>query len=311
MRHVLTQALQRAALATGASRWLAGRQAARRVLMLHGVGGADMPLPEFEGMLRWLGRNFRVVALADVVDGLRRGVAPDPRGELALTFDDGLRNQYRLAYPVLRRLGLPATIFVCPDLVERRCWLWNHEVRARWQRLEPRQRLALAEEFGAAGSDVAAAVQRFKDLPPAAREASCRRLRQATPGFRATPEEQAAYDMMSWDDMRDMDPALVTIGSHTLTHPILPLLDDPALERELAQSRLRLEDRLQREVGLFCYPNGSTDSRVRAAAGRHYAAAVSTEESLATADADLLAIPRIPSTPNLALCAWRLHRPRA
>lgn len=311
MRHALTQTVQCAALATGVSRWLAGRQTARRVMMLHGVGDADMPLAEFERMLRWLSRNFRIVALADIVDGLRRGAAPDPRGELALTFDDGLRNQFRIAYPVLRRLGLHATIFVCPDLVEHQYWLWNHEVRARWQRLEQHQRLALAAEFGAAGSDVAAVVQRLKQLPLAARDASCQRLRGATPGFRATPQEQAAYDIMSWDEMRGMDPAVVTIGSHTLSHPILPLLDDQALEREVGESRLRLEDRLQRQVELFCYPNGSTDSRVRAAAARHYRAAVSTEEALAGPDTDLLAIPRIPSSANLALCAWRLHRPRA
>lgn len=311
MRKLLVQSAQQIALHTGVSRWLARRQHARAILTLHGVGGPDMPLAGFERLMRRLARDYRIVSLPSMIDALRVGEPPDPRGEVALTFDDGLRNQFELAYPLLRELGLCATMFVCPDLIERGAWLWNHETRARWKRLEPQGQVELARDLGSSKHDAEGLVAWMKGLSLAAREAACQCVRNATPAFRATEREHAAYDMMRWEDVVQMGPDIVTIGSHTLTHPILPSLDDAALELEFRGSRQQLETRLQRAVPLFCYPNGSMDQRVRECASRHYEAAVSTEEALVRDLRDPWNIPRIPASSNVALCAWRLHRPQA
>ena len=311
MRQIVVRTVQRFALITGASVHMARRQQARRILTFHGVGGPDMPAPEFERLLVWLKQNFHVVSLGTLLESVREQRPVDPRGELALTFDDGLRNQFELAYPVLRRLEMSATMFVCPRLVDRQEWLWNHGMRARWRRLDTAARSRLAHELGTEMDDENPWIDWMKSLRMADRERACELVRQATASFRASPSEQAAYDMMRWEDIMEMDTALVTIGSHTLSHPILPQLDDASLEAELRDSRAELEQRLQRAVPLFCYPNGSTDVRVRACASRHYEAAVSTMEDLVRDDVDPWNIPRIPASPDLALCAWRLHRPQS
>src|SRR5690349_17350513 len=113
LKRTLVRPLHRAALATGASIWLARRRAARRIVMLHGVGDDELSAAAFETAMAWLAQRFTVVRLDDMVRALAEGAPARRAGEVSLTFDDGLRNQSEIAYPILRRLGLPATFFVC------------------------------------------------------------------------------------------------------------------------------------------------------------------------------------------------------
>lgn len=302
---------QNIALASGMSSWLARRQVSKRILMLHGIGGPSLPVPAFKNALSWLAKNFHIVPLDSIVNDIAAGKPATRGGELAITFDDGLRNQGLLAYPILKSMGIPATIFVCSGLIDNRQWQWNHEARARLNRLSPMHRSDWAHALQVPSAHIEVIIAWLKQQSMQRRlhiEAS---LRDATPGFTPTPEEQAAYDPMDWDEIAALDSRLITIGSHTVTHPILSTLDESGIREELQASRLMLEARLARPVDLFCYPNGSHDARVRRIATQVYRAAVTTEEGLVTEPVDIYAMPRIPLAAQLPLLAWRMHRPAA
>jgi len=292
------KALARAPLALAYWLGVAGgaqrERSCARILMLHGT--PRRYAPAFERQLRFLMRQFEIVPLAALADALESETAP-LRRRVALTFDDGLRSNVEVAYPVLRRLGVPATFFVCPALVDHGRWLWNHEARQRLQRLPLK-----AEE-------IEAKVESMKRLDMADRMREEERIRAATPGFAPTAAERSDFDLASWEELRRLDPRVVTIGSHTLTHPILTSLDAVALEREVAQSRRLLETRLGRPVELFAYPNGDQSAAVRECVRRHYRAAVSVEEGWVGPLCDPYLMPRV-SVPSGALrLAWALHRP--
>jgi peptidoglycan/xylan/chitin deacetylase (PgdA/CDA1 family) len=68
--------------------------------------------------------------------------------------------------------------------------------------------------------------------------------------------------VMSVEQLRQLSPELVTIGSHTMTHPVLPLLDRSQLQQELAGSRMKLEQILNREVNLLSFPYGGFNDTV-------------------------------------------------
>lgn len=300
------------ALSTGLSSWLARRRPARRVIMFHGVDEVEMPVDDFEANLRWLAARFDIVPLATLVDSMLQGRALGPRGEMALTFDDGLGNHFDVAYPVLQKLGLPATYFVCPELIERQAWIWNQEARERLNSLGDRARREFGERsLGASDAGVEALVERMKKLPLADRRRAEDELRACTPAFEASALQRRRFDPLTWDKLAQLDPALVTVGSHTLSHPILPTIDDAMLERELRDSRLMLEQRLGRTVDLFCYPNGAQDDRVHAVVARHYRAAVTTRYGLVAASTDAHRMMRIPAARSLPAMAWRMHRPAA
>jgi len=102
------------------------------------------------------------------------------------------------------------------------------------------------------------------------------------------PERLATMD---WERLRDVAARGFTIGSHTISHPHLRSLTDAELERELAESRQRIEDELGAACELFAYPFGEHDERVRAAVRRNgYRAAFALWEG--SSRRNLFALPR-------------------
>ena len=301
--------LHRIAFATGLSTWHARNKPLRRILMLHGVGGAEMPADGFARSVEWLARRFSIVPLGKMIDDIAADREPGRGGEIAITFDDGLRNQFELAYPVLRRTGVPATFFVCPDLIEGRRWIWTQEARTRLQTMSPAALGAFARATGSAAADIESLIARMKGQPIEERLHGEAILRAHTPDFAPSEAASRRFDPLSWGDLERIDPTIVTIGSHTLSHPILPTVGDAVLQREIVDSRRILEERLGRTVDLFCYPNGSMDRRVHDLVARTYRAAVSTEYGFVGTTPDLHSLHRIPATTNLPLLAWRMHWP--
>ncbi|MCU1254528.1 MAG: polysaccharide deacetylase [Candidatus Angelobacter sp.] len=294
---------------SGLSSVIARHQGCGRILMYHGV------VPEgaqaLAAQLRYLARHFKVVSLEALLD-LTNGSRPLAQ-EIVLTFDDGLRNNFTVAYPILRELQLPATFFVCPALVESGTWLWNHEVRCRLQTLAAPELAELRMKLLAPGTSVDGIVEWMKTLRLAQRRHAEATIQQASTDFRPTPRQRAAFDIMDWNDMRSLDRNLIMVGSHTLSHPILTTLNAQEIEWEILESRQCLEQQLQRTVDFFCYPNGAYDQRAYQTVKKTYRAAVTTESGVLDEQEglDVHRLPRIPSAESAALTAWRLHRPEA
>jgi peptidoglycan/xylan/chitin deacetylase (PgdA/CDA1 family) len=297
---------------SGISTIVATRQRCIRILMYHGITAEQLPV--LRSQLSYLRRCFSLVSLDSIVDRMSNPAARarQPINEVVLTFDDGLRNNLSVVYPVLKELGIPATFFVCPGLIGTG-WLWNHEVRCRLELLSRERFDQLLRSLDVHGSSVEDVVEWMKGLGPSQRSQAEETIRAAVPEFSPTARQAEAYDIMDWDDLLSFDPRLITIGSHTMTHPILTTLDGPQIEFELRESRRHLEEKLARPVCYFCYPNGSHDARVLKAAKAIYSAAVTTESGLISLDHDHdpHLLPRIPSAETLALLAWRMHRPGA
>jgi peptidoglycan/xylan/chitin deacetylase (PgdA/CDA1 family) len=294
----------------GFSAVMARRQDCGRILMYHGIvpEGAQ----ELAAQLRFLTRHFKIVSFEGMVTRLRNR-STTRTNEIALTFDDGLRNNLSVVYPILRQLQVPATFFVCPGLIESGMWLWNHEARCRLQTLTDPALAELRTALLAPNHSVERIVEWMKTLHLPQRLNAEEKIRQATPDFRATTAQRNAFDMMNWEELHALDRSLITVGSHTMSHPILTTLTPEEIEFELRESRDCLERGLQRPVEFFCYPNGSYDARAYEAARKIYRAAVTTESGIIDRrdSLELHRLPRIPSAENAALTAWRLHRPEA
>ena len=309
-RASLKRGLHRVAHHSGASLLRTRHQEGTRILKYHGVGGTDHPAGALLAALEYLRRHFPIVPLADVVNRVREGRAGRHEG-IALTFDDGLRNNYTVAYPILKRLGVPATFFVCPGLIESGRWLWNHEARERFRTLSPEQRCELAARVAAPAADADRFVSWMKTLATKARGEIEEVIRAATPTFQPTPEQRELFDVMTWEDLGALDPQVVCVGAHTMTHPVLSFCTPDELAWELGESRRRLETRLARPVEHFCYPFGAWNPLVADCARHWYCSAVTSAPGRITDGDDLYGLRRVSATPRLPLLTWRLHRPTA
>lgn len=278
-----------------------------RVLMYHTVDPEGIPPAAFRAQLDVIRREFEPISLPKLLSRYRDGRCTGR--EVALTFDDGVRNHLTTAYPLLREADVPATFFLCSGLIDSGQWVWNTEARARLQGLRAAERKALATREGWPAHAVEAIVEWAKGLAPDRRQAFENAVRAHTPAFEPTPMQQDLFAPMTWDEVHSLDPALITIGSHTVSHPILTTLSAREQTEELTASRARLEAQLGREVDIFCYPNGDSDPAVVEAVRKSYRWAVTTEESFWGPGHDPCRLPRIPAAPHHALFVRRMHKP--
>jgi peptidoglycan/xylan/chitin deacetylase (PgdA/CDA1 family) len=239
-------------------------------------GAAVMtPAKIFVEQLEYLTKRYKVVPLSQLVESITCRERP-PARLATITIDDGSRDAYEIAYPLLRRFGAHATLFTPSDFIDRRAWIWTDKARfLTWravpQRLTIRiggQELLLDLDKPPSRRGAAERVNAtLKRLPEEVREEAIERLASAL-GVALPPKPPDEFGPIAWAEAREMQANGIEIGSHTLTHPILTNVSDERLRRELQESRSRLEEVLKRPIEQFCYPNGDHDERVRSEVAR-------------------------------------------
>jgi peptidoglycan/xylan/chitin deacetylase (PgdA/CDA1 family) len=275
--------------------------------MYHIVGDEEVSLSHFEWQIRFLRRHFEPVGLGELVE--RLGTGSITGREVVITFDDGVRNHFTVAWPILRAHAVPATFFVCPGLIESGEWLWRTELRMRLKSLNDAELHSVAMDAGCPLRAVEPIMEWTKGLPMHERLAFQRSVEKRTRSFSPPAEQIERHTPLSWDQIRQMDTHLITIGSHTSTHPMLPTLDGSLLDSEIIDSRRMLEQKLDRCVDLFSYPNGASDPRVMSLVRQNYRAAVTTQKHFVAENNDLATLPRIPGGGGRASIVRRLHKP--
>ena len=221
----------------------------------------------FTWHMELLARCFNVLSLREALAAIDAGRVP-PRA-VCITFDDGYRSVHDLALPVLRRLGLPATVFVSSGYVGGRT-MWNDRIVEAVETL-PAQELDLAE-FGLGvyslrsmperAATLGTLTEASKYLPPQERSRLVGRLQdlvgeRASEGLMLTPEMVVNLDRHG-----------IEIGAHTVSHPILTSLDDASAMQEIRDGKRELEELIGKPVTLFAYPNGKVGKDFD---GRHVA----------------------------------------
>jgi peptidoglycan/xylan/chitin deacetylase (PgdA/CDA1 family) len=207
--------------------------------------------------------GFDIIPLDAVPDRLRLPICGRPFA--ALSFDDGYRDNVEHAWPVLKRHGAPWTLFVTVDFAEGQGRLWWLELEETIARLErvvlPGDSvvLDLPSRTPAEKQSAFEAVYRHLRTGPE------RRLRTATADLArqagVDPGQLAANLCLGWTEIRALarEPD-VSIGAHTLSHPILAKCDAAIALREIAGSRTLIEQRLGRPVRHLAYPFGDLTS---------------------------------------------------
>lgn len=213
-------------------------------------------------------RGYELVSMDEAVRRLRQD---DPRRFAVLTFDDGYHDHADYALPVMQALNVPGTFYIAPGFVERSAALWWEEVEAilamndqisldhptREVRLETRT----ARQKHSAFNHI---YRRIRSLPWGAARAATAELARK---YGISSADQAEKACLDWNGVRMLaSDRLVTIGAHTVNHPVLASCQDTMITDELRQSRAILVHQLQRPVRHLAYPYGD----VTAAGAREF-----------------------------------------
>jgi len=287
-------------------RYQGGQGASLPILMYHRVMAELDPMqPEvptaamLNTQFKALAEMFRVLPLNEGVQRLLEGTLP--ARSVCVTFDDGYADNHSIALPLLREHGLTATVFVATGFLDGGR-MFNDTV------VESVRRLPTGEaDFAWLGlgryrvSDVATrhhlAMQlasRIKYLEHTQREEACTRLMAMADGGLPTDL------MMTSEQVLDLSRKGVSIGGHTVSHPILAKVSPETARWEIRENREVLSRLLDAPPTCFAYPNGKPGldySTLHADLVREigYAAAVSTAVGVATLESPRFQIPRFVS----------------
>jgi peptidoglycan/xylan/chitin deacetylase (PgdA/CDA1 family) len=234
------------------------------ILTYHRVGSGGVPLysalepKAFEAQMHFLRQRYRIVSLDTLTEELSNPGSAEQ--SVAITFDDGYRDVYAYAYPILRKYKIPATIYLTAEAIDRNTIAWYDKVFLALS-VAPGNKLDLMLDrprrflLPTAGARLRAAeeiISYLRTLPNEVRKQFCSELERLVP----LPDEGVSNRMLTWEQIHEMQRGGVSFGSHTLTHPAISRLDPAALEEELRDSKSLLEERLGVPVKDFAYPFG-------------------------------------------------------
>lgn len=258
----------------------------------------------FQQQMAFAHRNFQVLSFADLY-GCEQAGKPWPKRALVVTFDDGYGDNYTNAFPILRALKLPATIFIATSYMGACTRLFWWDLVAYCVKRTTRETLDFpkidhqAMPLGTARERRKAILRILrwvKEVPEATKNEFLAGLGAALEV--ELPEDLAAGMHLTWEQIKEMAAGGIEFGSHSVTHPILANIDEAQLQREVCDSKLAIEQQLGRETLVLSYPDGRQQNynakvqQAAAAAGFRYGVCYDEGPALEKGS-DRFAIPRI------------------
>jgi peptidoglycan/xylan/chitin deacetylase (PgdA/CDA1 family) len=263
----------------------------------------------FERQIQWLKSTHSIISLEELADSIRE--RKQPGGNIAvITFDDGYKDNYLHAFPILKKYQVPATIFLTTGCIDQRKLLWSdaldhivlttgaeaieHEMLGTIPIKSRKEKSSALFEIKQNVMKKITNTQKLRLLEDLERELAVE-----------IPEHLGDDIMLSWDEVRTMREGGISFGGHTVTHPILSNTTIKEAAYEIGQSKRRIEEELGERITTFAYPNGKpadfNADTINLLKQNNYTCAVTSLPTKITRNSNLLELGRITTTNNYSL----------
>ncbi|MDH5230213.1 MAG: polysaccharide deacetylase family protein [Gammaproteobacteria bacterium] len=266
-----------------------------------------MVTPEtFENNLILLSELFEFTTLSKWIERKNSGQTL-PQKACVITFDDGWADNYEYAFPVLKKMNIPATIFAVAEMLNTHAQFWPERLARVVYWLAKHQPDALSDPSLAWIRTDQQGI-RFSDSLPNNEELSvligqAKRFNDSEiHAYLDNIEQQFAIDacdlkpsLLSWTQLKEMhDSGLIDVGSHTCHHIRLnEKVSEDTIQYEITASKQILEKQLGGPINTFCFPNGDYSNYSLSVVKQNYAAAVTTQQGWNTDQQDNHLLQRI------------------
>jgi peptidoglycan/xylan/chitin deacetylase (PgdA/CDA1 family) len=218
---------------------------------------------EFEKQIRYLKEKFKIYSLEKLINVLENNQKNKKESEniAVITFDDGYKDNYLYAYPILKKYKIPATIFLTSGYIDTDNLFWwdiagyvIYHTKKKKIDLPNFGKFSLMdhkEKFNC----LSFLVNKFKTIPNHLKNNYMINLQNICEVI--IPPGLGKKMILSWDEIREMKDNGITFGVHTVTHPNLTKISLAEAEKEIMNSKKMIENQLKIEATLFSYPYGS------------------------------------------------------
>lgn len=281
------------------------------ILTYHRVGDPNeapwnLPLVttrDFENQMRYLRKTYNILPLDTLVQYIQQGHCLPAKAAI-ITFDDGYKDNFLYAYPILNKYNISATINLITAHIGTGNLFWFDKIKfALWNTMLEEvdldefgeYRLRSVNERVRAASNINGKLAKKTEKEKNLAIAKIINILHVD-----VPTNLGKELILSWDDIMEMNRNGVTFGAHSLTHPNLTKLPVEQAKREIAKSKMDIEERLGRAITVFCYPNGDFNAEISELveeAGFH--CALTTNPRMVKHKTNLYELGRIPGGWNL------------
>lgn len=214
----------------------------------------------FSRQMDYIKDHFNCISLQDLIDHLNNKLLL-PKRPIIITFDDGYRDNYEIAYPILKSRNIPASIFVATDYIGSNKIFWFDYIAYLIFHTSQNQ-LTLDDKQFIIGKTSESRrqcsekiLQYLKSLPNRARLDAIEKIRLNL-NIAVDEKDNPLSATLSWEHIKEMSQNRIEFGSHSKTHPILSQLEQKELIQELSESKSALEFHINKPINIIAYPEG-------------------------------------------------------
>ena len=226
----------------------------------------------FDQQMAYIKKNFNVITFEMLQESRENGIRLER--PMIITFDDGYRDNYLNAYPILKRHGIPATFFLAVSYIgtkevfhwEKIVYLILQTQKDYFSLESDRGRIKYAVPPGDRTSLIKEMQTVLKRVSPLTAASI---IKQMEAELKVDHYKAEHVTIMTWEEVLEMAKNGMEIGSHGLRHINITKTSDMELQEEIVDSKKRIEKEIGRRVSVLAYPFGQADhfdERVKGAA---------------------------------------------
>ena len=213
---------------------------------------------DFEKQMKYLKKTNKIISLNRLAEIIQEG-KPLKEKIAVVTLDDGYKDNYMYAFPILKKYNIPATIFLVTGHIDTSNLFWFDKVKY----LICNTKLESIKLHGLGDFSLNSMKDRLKSLfiiieklKKISDEKKNDILENLVNIFNVDIPHDLGQDInLSWEEVKEMSECGVEFGAHTVTHPILTRISLDQAKFEILQSKKDIEKRLNQSVTTFSYPN--------------------------------------------------------
>lgn len=220
----------------------------------------------FKKQMWHIKRWYRVITLDELANRLAENnhfTSPS----IVITIDDGYLNNYTLAYPVLKALGLPAVIYLTTGFIGTKKAPWVDDLMELLLLTEGKE-FRFSELLGDEVVEIStpkgkrnAMIKLFSMMLNLEHQRKIVALEKLSKilGVNESSKENANRKMLNWDEVIEMSKNNISFGAHTVSHPTLSKMELSEAKREIYESKIEIEAKVGHRIRHFAIPNGKIE----------------------------------------------------
>jgi len=225
-----------------------------------------LDIREFSIQMCHIKKWYNVISMDEMASrlgGENRFTSPS----IVITIDDGYQNNYSLAYPVLKKLNMPAIIYLTTGFIGTNNALWVDDLADILLSTKLKS-FCFPELFGDEILDISTRRRKMETLTKLYEEMV--RLEQHKKilimqklanvlGRNEVRRDNTERKMLTWNEVMEMNENNISFGAHTVSHPTLSKMEPGEAEQEIFESKMEIETRIGSKVRHFAIPNGKKE----------------------------------------------------